>query len=113
MTRERHHVFGSVRNDWRAKPGDLWLLGDHRLLCGDAGSKVDLDRLLDGATADLLLTDPPYNVRVERRSNNAIAAGMAVSYYASYQAAITPWGRKRGTKALDAQGLHHSGLDVA
>ena len=32
------------------KPGDLWLLGEHRLLCGDAGSEADLDRLLDGVT---------------------------------------------------------------
>ena len=70
------------------KPGDLWLLGDHRLLCGDAGTEADLDRLLDGVTVDLLLTDPPYNVRVEPRSNNAIAAGMAASYDESYQAAL-------------------------
>ena len=70
------------------KPGDLWLLGDHRLLCGDAGSEADLDRLLDGATVDLLLSDPPSNARVESRSNNAIAAGMAASYDASYQEAL-------------------------
>ena len=95
------------------KPGDLWLLGDHRLLCGDAGSEADLDRLLDGVTVDLFLTDPPYNVKVEPRSNNAIAAGMAASYDASYQAALASSSRKRGTKALDAQGLHHSGFDVA
>ena len=95
------------------KPGDLWLLGDHRLLCGDAGSEADLDRLLDGVTVDLFLTDPPYNVKVEPRSNNAIAAGMAASYDESYQAALASSSRKRGTKALDAQGLHHSGFDVA
>ena len=59
------------------KPGDLWLLGEHRLLCGDAGSIADLDRLLDGAQASLLATDPPYNVKVEPRSNNAIAAGLS------------------------------------
>ena len=59
------------------KPGDLWLLGDHRLLCGDAGSVADLDRLLDGAHVSLLATDPPYNVKVEPRSNNAIAAGLS------------------------------------
>jgi DNA modification methylase len=59
------------------EPGDLWLLGDHRLLCGDAGSVEDLDRLLDGAPVSLLATDPPYNVRVEPRSNNAIAAGLS------------------------------------
>jgi DNA modification methylase len=97
-----------------SKPGDLWLLGEHRLLCGDAGSETDLDRLLDGVTVDLLLTDPPYNVKVEPRSNNAIAAGMAASYDESYQAALAASGsRRRGTKALDAQGLHHSGFDVA
>ena len=60
------------------KPGDLWLLGDHRLLCGDAGSVADLDRLLDGAQVSLLATDPPYNVKVEPRSNNAIAAGLSL-----------------------------------
>jgi len=58
-----------------SQAGDLWLLGEHRVLCGDSGSEADLDRLLDGATIDLLLTDPPYNVKVEPRSNNAIASG--------------------------------------
>ena len=57
------------------KPGDLWILGDHRLLCGDAGKTEDVDRLLDGAKIQLVNTDPPYNVRVEPRSGNAIAAG--------------------------------------
>ncbi len=57
------------------QPGDLWILGKHRLLCGNSGSVADLDRLLDGATIDLVNTDPPYNVKVEPRSNNAIAAG--------------------------------------
>lgn len=57
------------------QPGDLWILGDHRLLCGDSSSDSDLDRLLDGATIDLVNMDPPYNVKVEPRSNNAIAAG--------------------------------------
>ena len=42
--------------------GDLWILGNHRLLCGDSGSEADLDRLLDGATIDLVNMDPPYNV---------------------------------------------------
>ncbi|MCK6460906.1 MAG: DNA modification methylase [Planctomycetes bacterium] len=57
--------------------GDLWILGEHRLLCGDSGSPEDLDRLLDGGPVHLLNTDPPYNVRVEPRSNNAIAAGLS------------------------------------
>ena len=49
------------------QPGDTWLLGDHRLLCGDSSSPEDVDRLLDGAQVHLVNTDPPYNVRVEPR----------------------------------------------
>lgn len=55
--------------------GDLWILGDHRLLCGDSSKPEDVDRLLDGASIHLVNTDPPYNVKVEPRSKNAIAAG--------------------------------------
>jgi ParB-like chromosome segregation protein Spo0J len=54
------------------RPGDLWLLGRHRLLCADAGKSEDVDRLLAGAAVHLVNTDPPYNVKVEPRSNNAI-----------------------------------------
>jgi DNA modification methylase len=57
--------------------GDLWILGRHRLLCGDSGSPADLDRLLGGAAIHMVNTDPPYNVKVEPRSNNAIAAGLS------------------------------------
>jgi len=60
-----------------SRPGDLWLLGDHRLLCGDSSSPAALDRLLAGAEIHLVNTDPPYNVKVEPRSNNAIAAGLS------------------------------------
>ena len=59
------------------QPGDLWILGDHRLMCGDSSSSEDVDRLLGGATIQLVNTDPPYNVKVEPRSNNAIAAGLS------------------------------------
>lgn len=44
------------------KPGCLWLLGDHRLLCGDATVKADMDKLMAGQLADMVFTDPPYNV---------------------------------------------------
>lgn len=59
------------------QPGDLWVLGDHRLLCGDSSKAEDVDRLLNGARIHLINTDPPYNVKVEPRSNNAIAAGLS------------------------------------
>lgn len=57
------------------RPGDLWLLGDHRLLCGDSSKPEDLDQLLDGQPIHLVNTDPPYNVKVEPRSNNAHRSG--------------------------------------
>jgi DNA modification methylase len=46
-------------------PDDLWVLGNHRLLCGDATVAADVDRLMVGAAADLVFTDPPYNVDYE------------------------------------------------
>jgi len=73
------------------KRGDVWLLGRHRLLCGDSASSADVDRLLAGAPIHLVNMDPPYGVKVEPRSNNAIAAGL--SSFA-------------GT-------THHQGLDLA
>lgn len=57
--------------------GDLWILGEHRLMCGDSAVPADVDTLLDGLPIHLVSTDPPYNVKVEPRSNNAIAAGLS------------------------------------
>jgi DNA modification methylase len=80
------------------QPGDLWILGDHRLLCGDSGRAEDVDRLLSGAKIHLVNTDPPYNVKVEPRSNNAIAAGLSSFTHAA--------SKKKGAK-------HHQKFDVA
>ena len=46
------------------KSGDLWLLGEHRLLCGDATNQEDVKRLMDNQLADMVFTDPPYNVKI-------------------------------------------------
>jgi len=78
------------------QPGDLWVLGNHRLLCGDSSKPEDVDRLLGGAAIHLANTDPPYNVKVEPRSNNAIAAGLS-----SFQATNTH------------PQNHHQGFDAA
>lgn len=45
--------------------GDLWKLGEHYLLCGDARYPADFARLMQGRKADLVFTDPPYNVRID------------------------------------------------
>jgi len=44
------------------KPGDLWILGNHRLLCGDSTNPQHVERLMDGKKADMVFTDPPYNI---------------------------------------------------
>jgi ParB-like chromosome segregation protein Spo0J len=54
--------------------GDLWLLGNHRLLCRDARDKTAYDRLLEGAKAEFVFTDPPYTSPL-----TAMFAGMAAS----------------------------------
>lgn len=87
------------------QPGDLWILRsadgrEHRLLCGDSASTTDVDRLLDGQSIHLVNTDPPYNVKVEPRSNNAIAAGLS-----SFP--VTQNARRDGGMT------HHQGFDVA
>ena len=46
------------------KPGDIWQLGDHRLMCGDSTSREDMDRLFDGELVDMVFTDPPYGVAI-------------------------------------------------
>ena len=55
-------------------PGDLWLLGPHRLLCGDATVATDVERLLDGVTPLLMVTDPPYGVDYDPAWRNKAGA---------------------------------------
>lgn len=52
--------------------GDIWLLGRHRLMCGDSTKLEDVKKLVDGKVMDLLLTDPPYNVNYEAANGNKI-----------------------------------------
>ena len=54
------------------EPGDLWTVGKHRLLCGDATKAEDVERLMDGKRANLIVTDPPYGVSFKRSSGLAI-----------------------------------------
>jgi len=69
--RERPEAFdlddalAEARKAPRTKPGELWALGEHRLLCGDATKPDDVARVLGGASPTLLTTDPPYGVALD------------------------------------------------
>ena len=54
------------------KPGDIWILGKHRLMCGDSTSMDHLATLTAGALVDMWLTDPPYNVAYEGKTKDAL-----------------------------------------
>jgi hypothetical protein len=58
------------------KAGDLWRLGDHRLLVGDAASAADVARLLDGSEPTLLVTDPPYGVELDPTWRDGVCNAM-------------------------------------
>lgn len=55
------------------RPGDLWTLGRHRLLCGDSTNRADVDRLMQGERANVCLTDPPYGLGDTSSSKNDYA----------------------------------------
>ena len=56
----------------KTKRGDMYKLGDHYLLCGDSTSEEDVARLMQGEKADLLVTDPPYNVALGQSGGHAL-----------------------------------------
>ncbi len=66
------------------RPGDLWLLGPHRLLCGDATSPADLETLLRGDRPQLAVTDPPYNVAVEGKAGKILNDDMAADAFRAF-----------------------------
>lgn len=56
----------------KTKPGDIYQLGNHRLMCGDSCSTNDMEKLCDGQLVDMWLTDPPYNVAYEGKTKDAL-----------------------------------------
>lgn len=59
----------TVRTDTITKPGDIWQLGRHRLMCGDATNIQHLDQLMAGERADMIFTDPPYGIGFKYNSH--------------------------------------------
>ena len=61
-----------LRAKWGVEPGQLWELGDHRLLCGDSSKIQDAEKAVGGGAADMLITDPPYGVAYVGKTKDAL-----------------------------------------
>ena len=58
----------SLPKEPKTQPGDVWVMGQHRLVCGDSTTITNLDKLMQGGCADMCWTDPPYNVAYETKA---------------------------------------------
>jgi DNA modification methylase len=81
-----------------SRPGDVWIMGQHRLLCGDATVVDDYDRLMQGDAADMVFTDPPYNVNYANSAKDKMRGtdrailndNLGDGFYDFLLAALTP-----------------------
>jgi len=73
------------------QPGDVWTLGRHRLVCGDATSEVDVSKLMDGQLANYAFTSPPYGIDLEYEQGDSLETliGLLRGSVASIHAATT------------------------
>lgn len=77
VTEDDFDVEGELKKPTVARTGDVWLLGRHRVVCGDSIEPSTYDVLMDGRKANLVLTDPPYNVNVEETAGKIKNDNMA------------------------------------
>jgi DNA modification methylase len=73
-----------LNKTWGVKTGDLWQIGEHRLLCGDSTKKEDVERVMGEEKASATITDPPYSVNYDRSQEER---GGSISAHAAYKEA--------------------------
>lgn len=109
-----------------SKHGQIWQLGEHRLMCGDSTDAADVKALMDGTQADAVITDPPYNVAIEnaqgmRLQNDDMEEQAFFEFlraaFAQLNAALKPGGAFYVWHASRTQGcfeaaLNENGLEV-
>jgi len=78
----------SIPEQPKSQRGDVWLLGEHRLMCGDSTQADDLAKLMDGDKADLVWTDPPYNVAVDGKAGKIMNDDMSKSEFRKFLQAV-------------------------
>ena len=66
-------VIPEPKDDQVSKLGDIWLLGDHRVMCGDSTVVTDVEKLMDGKKADMVFTDPPYNTGMTAKASGRLS----------------------------------------
>ena len=81
------------------KPGDLWILGEHRVLCGDSTKAEDVERLMGGNMPKLMVTDPPYGVNYDANWRNLTKRPDGTPYGASATGKVTNDDRADWTEA--------------
>lgn len=114
-----------IQADPTAKMGQIYKLGNHRLMCGDSTNAKDVEKLVNGATIDLLLTDPPYNVDVGRCErpfssndgvhimNDNMSEEAFISFLTNALAQAEIHMKQGGAFYIWYAGLHHSEFDAA
>ncbi len=83
------------------QPGDLWILGNHRLLCGDSTKIEDIEKLVNGEKIDLVFTDPPYGIKIV---NNGQVGGLYGSHKCKrgkYDSIISDDSTKTASKSFE------------
>ena len=83
-------------------PGDLWLLGRHRLLCGDSTVATDVARVLGGVAPHLMVTDPPYGVNYDPAWRNQVGRSInGTTQRIAAGTVIKPIGARAVGKAIE------------
>jgi site-specific DNA-methyltransferase (adenine-specific) len=73
-----------INQEYISKLGDVWIMGEHRLMCGDSTDKKTVETLMNGKRADMVFTDPPYNVAVEQSAGTIMNDDMSAEDFKEF-----------------------------
>jgi hypothetical protein len=99
--------------DVYVQPGQLWILGNHRLLCGNATNDADVARLLEGATPTLLDTDPPYGIQLDQTWRDAAGYNALGRAEAPYMRIAEEKGATLATRGAHGRGPGHRNTTIS